>query len=252
MVAGLNIFLIIIADPIKNSYFGRMKKSLFFLFIGIFITNLVAEALQLQWLIYLSKPLLMTTLAAYFYTAVKDHFNTFEKYILYGLLFSIAGDTFLMFVEGGSQGELFFMLGLGSFLVTHVFYLLAFANYPSNERGWIRQHPLQTLPFLLLFAFTLYFLWDGIPSDLKIPVTVYSATIIAMAISACNLKTKMSPLPYQLLFVGAMFFVLSDSFIAMNKFKSAAVQLPYPRLLIMFFYVVGQWLIVEGAKFIRV
>lgn len=228
-----------------------MKKSLLYLFIAIFITNLIAEANQMRWLIYLSKPLLMTSLAAYFYTAVKTRFGKFEKYIFGGLLFSIAGDTFLMFVEGGSKGDLFFMLGLGSFLVTHIFYLLAFINYPSTEKGWIRQKPWLALPFIFLFAFMMNFLWDGIPSDLKIPVAVYSATIIAMAVGASNLKTKMPEGAYQLLFLGAMLFVVSDSFIALNKFKAAEVQLPYPRLLIMVFYVVGQWLIVEGAKKVR-
>lgn len=225
-----------------------MKKSLLYLFLLVFVTNLIAEASQIRWLIYLSKPLLMTTLAAYFYMATKANFQKFEKYIFWGLLFSIAGDTFLMFVEGGSKGDLFFILGLGSFLVTHVFYLLAFLNYPSSEKGWIRQKPWLALPFLILFAFMMNFLWGGIPPDLKIPVVVYSATIITMALGASNLKTKMPNAAYQLLFLGAMLFVVSDSFIALNKFKAAEVQLPYPRLLIMLFYVSGQWLMVEGAK----
>lgn len=224
-----------------------MKKQLFYLFLFVFATNLIAEALFLQWLIYISKPLLMTTLGAYFYYSIKDHFGTFEQLILLGLIFSIGGDTLLMFVEGGRKGELFFMLGLGSFLITHIFYLLAFSKFPSDKKGWIKEKRWLIIPFLILWILTLNFLWDGIPATLKFPVGVYSATIIAMVIGACNLKSKMDTIAFQLLFLGALFFVLSDSFIAINKFKGDVVQLPYVRLLIMFFYVLGQWMIVEGS-----
>jgi uncharacterized membrane protein YhhN len=47
--------------------------------------------------------------------------------------------------------------------------------------------------------------------------------------------------------LGAILFILSDSVIALNKFKSDDLNIPMPRLIIMVTYILGQFLIVEGV-----
>ncbi len=189
----------------------------------------------------------MSVLGYYFYTQSEALPPLFRKWLLLGLLFSIGGDTLLMFVENGPDREHFFLLGLASFLITHLCYLQAFRSYPSQAIGWVRRHPWVLLPFLLFLIGNTAFLWPDLPADKKIPVALYSTAIIAMTIAGVNLAGKIHPLAYQLLLAGILLFVCSDSLIALNKFKSSQLSIPYPRLSIMICYLVGQYLIVLGS-----
>ena len=76
--------------------------------------NLWSEITEWQWGIYLSKPLLMTFLSGYFFTATQLK-TGFSRRILAGLAFSLAGDTLLMFNAPGR--EYFFLLGRKLFLL---------------------------------------------------------------------------------------------------------------------------------------
>ena len=49
--------------------------------------------------------------------------NFQDKLMLIAFFFSMLGDTFLMF-----QGEEYFMFGLGSFIITHLFYIFVFSR----------------------------------------------------------------------------------------------------------------------------
>ena len=159
------------------------------------------------------------------------------------------GDTFLMFVENEPPRPQFFLYGLGSFLFTHICYFLAFINYPSSKTGFVKKQPLWILPCILFFFANLYTLWSGIPAAMKIPVVVYSGAIVLMAIGALNLREKASTQVFQWIFVGAIFFVISDSLIGLNKFRGEDFQIPLVRLLIMGFYLSGQFLMAKGASF---
>ena len=64
-----------------------------------------------------------------------------------------------------------------------------------------------------------------------------------MAITALNLKTKLPSGIFFILFFGVLLFLFSDSIIALNKFKSNDLQIPYPRVLIMCTYITAQFLI---------
>jgi len=222
------------------------NKIWLYLFFVFAILNLVAEYFQIQSLIYFSKPMLMITLGIYYYLQTKVNIK-FSKFILLGIIAAFFGDTFLMFVEDEGH-QIFFLLGLGSFLITHIFYLLAFMAYPCKEKGFVQKN----LWLLLLFAGylvgnSLYLLPD-IPADLKIPVIIYSTAIILMAAAGLNLKGKLSENIFRILFAGIILFIISDTIIGLNKFKSQDLPLWNPRLLIMITYITGQYLIVKGSK----
>jgi len=222
------------------------KTNIFFLLFGIsVILNIIAEATQSVNLIFATKPLLMFFLSLAFYQNVRENFTIFHRLILGGLILSIFGDTFLMFNENGRGGELFFLLGLGSFLLTHLFYTAAFLKYSSAEKGFVQQNKWLFLPFALFLAANTVFLWKGISTDMKIPVFIYSSAIVAMTISCLNLKTKMSAHIFKIIFGGVLLFLISDSIIGINKFHT---PLPYARLLIMIPYLVGQYFIAQGAS----
>lgn len=223
----------------KNNY-----NILLWLFCIFSLLNIVAEANQSVNLIFATKPILMILLSLWFYLETKRKPIRFTRYILGGFVFSIFGDTFLMFNENELGGEMFFLLGLGSFLITHLFYVAAFLDYKKEEQGFVGQNKWLFLPFTIFLIMNTAFLWKGIPIDMKIPVIVYSSAIVAMTMSCLNLKTKIPKGAFQILFGGVLLFLISDTFIGINKFHT---RLPYARILIMVPYLLGQYLIGKGA-----
>ncbi len=213
---------------------------------GIFsLANIIGETTQSISLIFATKPVLMILLSLWFYLETKEKTSPFVRYILGGFVFSIFGDTFLMFNENEVGGEIFFLLGLGSFLITHLFYVGAFLSWNKRETGFVEQNKWLFLPFAVFLFLNTAFLWKGIPADMKIPVILYSSAIVAMTMSCLNLKTKISKQTFQILFGGVVLFLISDTFIGINKFR---IALPSARILIMIPYLLGQYFIGKGAR----
>ncbi len=175
-------------------------------------------------LVKITKPLLMPLLML-----MAFQLNIKEKYIYIALFFSLLGDVFLMF-----GGELYFMLGLGSFLLAHVFYILLFRNQFNFSL-------FKALPFA--FATLTYFMLikSGIDKNLLFPVSVYCLVITIMGIFAAGRNTNKSS--YILVLIGSILFIMSDSLIAFNKFYS---PLPASSFWVMSTYGLAQFLIVLG------
>ncbi|MGK0363425.1 MAG: putative membrane protein YhhN [Saprospiraceae bacterium] len=214
------------------------------LFVIFSLVNIVAEVTQSINLIFATKPILMILLSLWFYLETKEKPKHFTRYILGGFVFSIFGDTFLMFNENGVGGEVFFLLGLGSFLITHLFYVAAFLDYKKEASGFVGQNKWLFLPFAIFLIMNTALLWKGIPMDMKIPVIVYSSAIVAMTMSCLNLKIKIPKETFQIVFGGVLLFLISDTFIGINKFHTT---LPFARILIMIPYLLGQYFIGKGA-----
>jgi len=221
-----------------------MSRLLIILYFALSLIHLYAAQQQTEWLILLSKPMLLTVLALWFYLNSRPIDSLFKRFVLLGLVFSIGGDSLLMLVEHGPRQEVFFLLGLGSFLIAQLCYIYGFLRFPGAENGDIAQRPLRALPFVLYLIGILGGLWTGIPAGMKAPVAVYALAIVSMAVSAFNLRGLIIREHFLGLMAGVLLFVLSDSFIAVNKFGQ---PLPYARLLIMSTYLAGQFLIAWNA-----
>lgn len=217
-------------------------------FWGLAALEILAESTEHRALVYWIKPLLMPTLALWLFFATKHRPPGFlRRTVLAGLGFSTMGDFLLMFA-GGPSGALFFMLGLGAFLLAHVCYIGGFRSISSFKNGGLRRQPAVVLPFILFLAFFLWYLHPGIPHGMVGPVNLYAVVITIMALSAWNTRDKVDPAVFYALFSGALLFMLSDSLIAVNKFR-----LPFAGAgtWIMLTYLAGQYLIVLGvARFL--
>lgn len=223
-----------------------MKPSpLLYLFLLISILNLYAEYTQLEWLIFSTKPLLMTVLAYWYYSQERPVNNSFKRYILLGIIFSFGGDTLLMFVENGPKLEVFFLFGLGSFFLAQLSYGWAFLNFSAQPPGLLKRQPYWAVPFLLYLGIMLTMLWPGLNMEMKVPLSVYAGAIVVMSLAACHLKGVATEQYWRMLMSGVLLFVLSDSLIAINKFVH---PIAYARLWIMISYLAGQILIVYAAK----
>ena len=153
----------------------------------------------------------------------------YRKFIMIGLMFSVVGDILL------EASPKLFAFGLVAFLIGHINYIIAFKPR-SNKLN------LGTVIILLIFGSSLYYiLFPGL-EKLAIPVLFYVLVILTMVWRAYS-QRKFDAFSI-FAFVGSLFFVFSDSLIALNKFY---MPLPYSRGIIMFTYWTAQSLIFYSA-----
>ena len=196
-------------------------------------------------LIFATKPLLMVTLFVWFYIQTKESANNkFRNYLLLSIVFAFGGDTFLMFLP---FNEIFFLLGLGSFLVGQLFYVFAFSNSIITAKKPFNK-PLGIALLIIFLGYYGILMFSLFPylEDFLIPVLVYGIAVCAMGVSAGWRLNKVSRQSFTLVFVGAMLFVLSDTIIAVNQFLYKG-NLLNAQVFIMITYVLAQYLIAKGS-----
>ena len=221
--------------------FLLMSKKILYAFILVSFAHLLGQIIDNQQIISITKPILMPILALYFIYSVG--LKTISNILLFiGLLFSQVGDILLMYV---SYDTVFFLAGLGAFLVTQTLYTASFYHYENENRGFILQKPYWVLLFLAYLGTLLFILLPNIPSQFAPAIVIYACVITIMSVAACNLKTKMENTNWKILFCGVLLFLASDSLIAVNKFL---MPLPYEGFSVMLTYILGQFLIVEGVR----
>ena len=132
--------------------------------------------------------------------------------VVAGLGFSALGDAFLM------QRPDFFMAGLGSFLVAHLCYVLAFT---SDVRWMGHKVPFGAWAVVGIVLVTI--LWSGVGGSLRIPVVFYAVALLAMAAQAASRALTKRDTATLLAAVGAGLFVVSDSVLAFQRFRHPMV-----------------------------
>jgi uncharacterized membrane protein YhhN len=206
--------------------------------------HLGAKWWQFALLSYATKPLLMALLLAHLRHA-KAVPPIFRVWLSWGLAWALLGDVFLMLAEVlPAQHDLFYLSGMGSFLLTHLAYIVAFAGYRRDSEGLLRARPWAGLPVVAAWLGVGLYVAPGVPPHLFGPTAVYATTLAAMALAGLNLARKMNFAAWYQMFGGVSLFMLSDSMIAVNKHRLA---LPQAGFWIMLTYLLGQYLIVEGS-----
>ena len=212
---------------------------------GLLITFLVVSAIHLIGIIIkqplladITKVLLMPLLLGYVIALPNRKFIGFNLLVI-AILFCWAGDVLLMFTE---NNELFFLLGLASFLIGHIFYMLTFNKMADkNSIG----KPLQPLFYLipLLFALSLLIVLFPNLGEMKVPVIAYATVISLMCVAAMRRWQRTDTPSFITVLTGAVLFIFSDALIAINKFHT---PFNLASLLIMITYIAAQYLIITG------
>ncbi|MCB9280409.1 MAG: lysoplasmalogenase [Lewinellaceae bacterium] len=218
------------------------RRLFLLLFIAFSLGNLISVALDSATGNLVTKPFLMLWLGLYAFWRFGRPLTRPDRLILSGLGFSLVGDILLLF-QG--RDTLFFLGGLASFLCAHFCYILAFAGKMTGP-GAVQKRPWLALPLLAYGGIMLVWLWPDLPAAFQAPVALYTLVITIMGIAALNRLGAMPSTAFRLLFGGALFFILSDSTLAVAKFMGDTVTLPQAGLIIMITYLLGQWGIVEG------
>jgi uncharacterized membrane protein YhhN len=183
----------------------------------------------------LSKCLLMPFLIMYVVLQARQVLSGYML-LLFALLFSWVGDMLLL----NSENELYFMLGLGAFLLAHLAYIFCFRKLRYNR---LKFDITTAIPFMLYAAVLFILILPGL-GDMLFPVLMYALTITIMGITAALRKKTTNTYSYILVLIGAVSFIVSDSIIAINKFKLPFAGAP---ICIMLTYCIAQYLIVSGC-----
>lgn len=185
----------------------------------------------------ITKPLILLSLLIYFGYSGKQLAKTTYYLTLVALAFSFFGDVFLLF---DSISNIYFILGLISFLLAHVLYGLVFLKNWNQKPRW----NIHIITLVLISYGILLFLYikAGLGA-FTYPVTLYILGILFMAISALRRFQKVSEKSFLFVFIGAIFFMISDSILAIHMFKQ---EITWSSFLIMGTYALAQYLIVKG------
>ncbi|MEZ4729444.1 MAG: lysoplasmalogenase [Caldilineaceae bacterium] len=195
---------------------------------GTAILHLWGEYHGPQWLIYSAKPLTTTLLLLLAVVAPQPVSGFYQWSIVAGLLFSLVGDIFLMLPSDR------FMAGLISFLIAHLWYIAAFAS----QVHW----PLFSwwgVP-VIIWGGVIYVLLAPHLGRLRLPVLGYMAAILFMAWLAITLSGQRGETWTEWAASGAVLFVLSDSVLALNRFRKPFGS---AQLIVLGSYYLAQWFI---------
>lgn len=209
-------------------------------FFVIFILNLVSQSSFFPGMNLFVKPLIALSLGVYLYSKVNMKAG-FNRLVLAGLIFSLFGDCFLLFA--GSD-VYFFLYGLVSFLLAHIVYSMAFVRDFKNKPDASKYYGHLMLFCMGVFSMSYYTMIRDYLNDFRIPVMAYMFVISVMAILAGYRYKRVNLLSFRLIYLGAIFFVISDSALAFNKFVQ---PYSFAGFLIMSTYMIAQYLITMGA-----
>jgi len=153
--------------------------------------------------------------------------TTFSKWVVVALLFSVVGDVFLMLEDK------WFVHGLASFLMAHLFYIGGFLTYFTLDFT----AGLLSATILCIISLVFYFIilpevkeQGGIP--MSIAVAVYILVIAGMVWLSILSGVK-------ILIIAAILFLISDAVLAYDKFKQAFLVSEH---MVMFTYFSAQFL----------
>jgi uncharacterized membrane protein YhhN len=213
------------------------NKAALSIYIGFSIFYLVITALNQEAIARFLKPFLLPLLLVAVYNS--PAFTT-KKLLLTALTFSWIGDVILLFAD---QGEIYFILGLVAFLVSHVFYIVLFSKQTISKTISNKLSFGAGIGLILLYFFGMITTLGPKLGSLTIPVVIYAVVISTMLFYALKGSFQWNTIPYQSVLIGAVFFISSDSILAFNKFDQ---PIPYASFLIMITYLAAQFCIVWG------
>lgn len=175
-------------------------------------------------------PVALLALLPLTYLGVTGAYSAALAILAAALALSALGDFFLALKDQ----ERFFVPGLGSFLVAHVAYLIAFLPRASMPGA----AALLAIVAVLAAAGALVLVLAPRLGRLRVPVFAYFAVIMAMVAAALSIREAS-----WILGAGAVIFALSDSLIAVRKFLN---PIPANNEAVWVTYIVAQFMIVAG------
>ena len=163
-------------------------------------------------------------------------------------------------METSIEGDTFFVLGLGAFLLGHVAYVLACLRDGASLSDAPRRFVLGFGAYAVAIVVAL---WADLPADLRVPVVVYACAIALMGVAALARRyltrakgrhmtawgavsersPRRAPRARRL---GAVLFVASDTILAVDRFPYQG-RLPLGHEAVLASYYMAQYLIYRST-----
>jgi uncharacterized membrane protein YhhN len=194
-------------------------------FVVAAVLNLVSVTADVRWLEVVTKPLLCGLLLVWAWLACE---RRPPGLLMAGLVAALVGDELL-----GPDGSVWFIAGMGAFLVMQVCYVVGFVRLGAVDR--LRERRWVIAAWALLWLVLNVVLGPSLGA-LQVPIAVYSAALTTMA--ACAVATGDRRIG-----VGGVLFLISDTLIGLG---AADVHVPASGFLVMSTYALAQLLIVTG------
>ena len=203
------------------------------------VANVASEAVGPTTFTTVTKALLMPLLLAWLVVRMRQS-GSYDRALIWlavGLVFAWFGDLLL-----SGDGDLFFMGGIAAFLVMQVCFIVAFTRVPGP--GLVRAWKVAALPYVAFWVLMNVLVSGGV-GDLRIPVLVYSAVLVTMALAGLDLVIRVPQRLGWRVAIGAGLFVASDALIALTAFGPLS-ETNATSVVIMSTYILAQALIVTG------
>jgi len=172
--------------------------------------------------------------------------NLFRLLIASGLLLSLIADIFLLF-----EGEEFFLAGLGVFFLAHVMYTIAFSISQYESGPPVPMKYMRAVYFIaglvIVPAVITRKIMESSSSMVLYAVISYSCMISILGWrAAARIGYSSETLSSQILaFVGSLFFIISDTLLAFNRFYC---PIPYEKIFVLTTYWFAQTLFVISLQ----
>ncbi len=220
----------------------RGQKSYLFIvaYIVLGIINGLGEQFGVNWLVLITKPLLIPTLITWFISVVEIK-KTGAQFYIVALAAAWLGDVALL-LHHQKFGDLF-LVGIGCFGVTQILYTICL--YKFHDKSFFN-HRWGLFFVSVLCILILTFILPKTEKVFVYPVTIYSlliSTMLYQAITLSSLKPN-----FRIILYGAGLFYLSDLMIALTQFAKMDFGWFKAGSLIMFTYLVAQLLIAKGFR----
>jgi uncharacterized membrane protein YhhN len=191
------------ANPVSPSLLTQISWLLLTAAAVFAVTDWVAVLRGLDRLEYIAKPATMVALIGVALT-LHPHIDTRRWAFVVALVFSLAGDVFLMLPRD------YFVQGLGSFLLAHIAYIAGLRVGATEIRPLVLSAIPVAVASTLIGARVLRALREKRP-ELVVPVSAYIGVIAVMVAAALATGEPLAAF-------GAVFFMASDSLIAWSRF----------------------------------
>lgn len=198
---------------------------------GTAFLHIRAEYRGPQYHVYLFKPATMVFILLIAEQIGKPYPPLYKYAILSGLICSLTGDVFLMLPSDR------FIPGLVSFLIAHLLYITAFTSGIGFSFSiW------SLAPFVIVGGLVFGVLSRHL-GKMKLPVLIYMVVILVMAWQAWERWHQTGQRGALLAFIGACLFLISDSAVAVNRFRG---EYKSAQALVLSTYFSAQWLIAQS------
>ena len=184
---------------------------------------------------YFSKPFVVFSLIVYYYLNNKEKDKKQKKWVFLSLIVFLIGDLIII----NHDNFIFLAISMVCFSLAKVFLSLRFSH--KHDFNIMRLIPLS----ILMFAYTIFIVsmvYQNLGDFFAPAITCFflSLLLFQFAILRRGIVDRVS---YLYVLIGVIFFILSESMMAIKTFNTA---LPYQDVLIMLFYGSALYLIVMG------